>query len=134
MSTCKAYLQVSSDAVLGSVPEQDFDRTVIAMVYQYSALLNCVARSITLQTAFRPTEEASEPKIFKSSAANFQERTRRGCFWDKREQDIKLFRIGSAKDCQCGRMTKRVDSSRITCARQRAIPDRPRWIQGVNLR
>jgi len=47
MSTCEWHLAVRSDPVLGSVPEQDLNTIVIAMVYQYSALLNRVARSVT---------------------------------------------------------------------------------------
>jgi RNA polymerase sigma-70 factor (ECF subfamily) len=47
MSTCKGHLPSRPDAVLGSVPEQDLNTIVIAMVYQYSALLNRVARSVT---------------------------------------------------------------------------------------
>ena len=47
MSTSKGHLPSRSDAVLGSVPEQDLNTTVMAMVYQYSALLKRVARSVT---------------------------------------------------------------------------------------
>jgi RNA polymerase sigma-70 factor (ECF subfamily) len=47
MSTCKGHLPSRPDAVSGSVPEQDLNTIVIAMVYQYSALLNRVARSVT---------------------------------------------------------------------------------------
>jgi RNA polymerase sigma-70 factor, ECF subfamily len=47
MSTCKGHFPGRPDAVLGSSPEQDLKTTVIAMVYQYSALLNRVARSVT---------------------------------------------------------------------------------------
>ena len=47
MSTCTGHLPSRPDAVLGSVPEQDLNSIVIAMVYQYSALLNRVACSVT---------------------------------------------------------------------------------------
>ena len=47
MSTGEWHLPVRSDPVSGSVPEQDLNTIVIAMVYQYSALLNRVARSVT---------------------------------------------------------------------------------------
>jgi RNA polymerase sigma-70 factor, ECF subfamily len=49
MSTGKWHLPDRPDAVLvlGSIPEQDLNATFIAMVYQYSALLNRVARSVT---------------------------------------------------------------------------------------
>jgi hypothetical protein len=47
MSTGEWHLSDRPDAVLGSIPEQDFKATFIAMVYQYSALLNRVARSVT---------------------------------------------------------------------------------------
>jgi RNA polymerase sigma-70 factor, ECF subfamily len=47
MATCKMHLPGRPDAVLGSPPEQDLDKIIIAMFYQYSALLNRVARSIT---------------------------------------------------------------------------------------
>ena len=47
MSTCTGHLPSRTDAVLGSVPEQDLNSIVIAMVYQYSALLNRVACSVT---------------------------------------------------------------------------------------
>jgi RNA polymerase sigma-70 factor (ECF subfamily) len=47
MSTCGWHLPGRPEPVLGSVPEQDFDATFIAMVYQHSALLNRVARSVT---------------------------------------------------------------------------------------
>jgi RNA polymerase sigma-70 factor (ECF subfamily) len=43
----KWHLPDWPDAVLGSIPEQDLNATFIAMVYQYSALLNRVARSLT---------------------------------------------------------------------------------------
>jgi RNA polymerase sigma-70 factor, ECF subfamily len=47
MSTGEWHLPDRPDAVLGSIPEQDLNATFIAMVYQYSALLNRVARSVT---------------------------------------------------------------------------------------
>jgi RNA polymerase sigma-70 factor, ECF subfamily len=47
MSTGEWHLPVRSDPVLGSASEQDLNTIVIAMVYQYSALLNRVARSVT---------------------------------------------------------------------------------------
>ena len=47
MSTCGWHLPGRPEPVLGSVPEQDLNTIVIAMVYQYSALLNRVARSVT---------------------------------------------------------------------------------------
>jgi RNA polymerase sigma-70 factor, ECF subfamily len=47
MSTIEWHLPDRPDAVLGSIPEQDLNATFIAMVYQYSALLNRVARSVT---------------------------------------------------------------------------------------
>ena len=47
MSTGEWHLPVRSDPVSGSVPEQDLNTIVIAMVYQYSALLNRVACSVT---------------------------------------------------------------------------------------
>jgi RNA polymerase sigma-70 factor (ECF subfamily) len=47
MATCQMDVPGSPDAVLGSVPEQDLNKIIIAMFYQYSALLNRVARSIT---------------------------------------------------------------------------------------
>jgi RNA polymerase sigma-70 factor (ECF subfamily) len=43
MSTGEGYLMGRPDTVLGSVPEQDLS----AIFYQYSALLNRVARSVT---------------------------------------------------------------------------------------
>jgi DNA-directed RNA polymerase specialized sigma24 family protein len=46
MPTYKVHLPGRSDALLGSVPEQDLNKAVIAMVCQYFALLNHVARSI----------------------------------------------------------------------------------------
>jgi RNA polymerase sigma-70 factor (ECF subfamily) len=47
MSTGEWHLPDRPDAVLGSVPEQDLNATFIATVYQYSAVLNRVARSVT---------------------------------------------------------------------------------------
>jgi RNA polymerase sigma-70 factor (ECF subfamily) len=47
MSTGERHLPDRPDAVLGSIPEQDLNATFIAMVYQYSALLSRVARSVT---------------------------------------------------------------------------------------
>jgi hypothetical protein len=43
MPTGQGYLTGRPDIVVGSVPEQDLN----AIFYQYSALLNRVARSIT---------------------------------------------------------------------------------------
>src|ERR1700726_2832126 len=43
MSTGEGYLSGWPDIVLGSVPEQDLN----AIFYQYSAVLNRVARSVT---------------------------------------------------------------------------------------
>jgi RNA polymerase sigma-70 factor, ECF subfamily len=51
MATCQMDVPVSPDAVLGSVPEQDLNEIIIAMFYQYSGLLNRVARSITHDTS-----------------------------------------------------------------------------------
>jgi hypothetical protein len=50
MATYKMHLPGRPDAVLGSVPEQDLNKIIIAMFYLYSALLNRVARSITHNT------------------------------------------------------------------------------------
>jgi hypothetical protein len=47
MATYKMHLRGRPDAVLGSVPEQDLNKIIIAMFYQYSVLLNRVARPIT---------------------------------------------------------------------------------------
>jgi RNA polymerase sigma-70 factor, ECF subfamily len=47
MSTVEGYFWVRPDAVLGSVPQQDLDAILVAMVHQYSALLYRVARSVT---------------------------------------------------------------------------------------
>jgi RNA polymerase sigma-70 factor (ECF subfamily) len=47
MWTGEWHLPDRPDAVSGSIPEQDLNATFIAMVYQYSALLNRVARSVT---------------------------------------------------------------------------------------
>jgi DNA-directed RNA polymerase specialized sigma24 family protein len=47
MSTGEWHLPDRPDAILGSIPEQDLNVTFIAMVHQYSALLNRVARSVT---------------------------------------------------------------------------------------
>jgi RNA polymerase sigma-70 factor (ECF subfamily) len=47
MSTGEWHLPGRPNAELGLVPEQDLNATFIAMVYQYSALLNRVARSLT---------------------------------------------------------------------------------------
>jgi RNA polymerase sigma-70 factor (ECF subfamily) len=47
MSIGEWHLPDRPDAVLGSIPEQDLNATFIAMVYQYSALLNRLARSVT---------------------------------------------------------------------------------------
>jgi RNA polymerase sigma-70 factor, ECF subfamily len=47
MSTGEWHLPDRPDALLGSIPEQNLNATFIAMVYQYSALLNRVARSVT---------------------------------------------------------------------------------------
>lgn len=46
MSTGEGHLPDRPDAALGLVPEQDINATFIAMVYQYSALLNRVAQSV----------------------------------------------------------------------------------------
>jgi RNA polymerase sigma-70 factor (ECF subfamily) len=43
MSTVEGYFRVRHDAVLGSVPKQDLN----AILYEYFALLNRVARSVT---------------------------------------------------------------------------------------
>jgi RNA polymerase sigma-70 factor, ECF subfamily len=51
MATCQMDVPGSPDAVLGSVPEQDLNEIIIAMFYQYSGLLNRVARSITHDTS-----------------------------------------------------------------------------------
>jgi hypothetical protein len=40
MATYKMHLLGRPDAVLGSVPEQDLNKIIIAMFYLYSALLN----------------------------------------------------------------------------------------------
>jgi RNA polymerase sigma-70 factor, ECF subfamily len=50
MATYKMHLRGRPDAVLGSVPEQDLNKIIIAMFYQYSVLLNRVARPITHNT------------------------------------------------------------------------------------
>jgi RNA polymerase sigma-70 factor, ECF subfamily len=47
MSTAEWHLPDRPDAVLDSVSEQDRNRTFIATVYQYSAVLHRVARSVT---------------------------------------------------------------------------------------
>jgi RNA polymerase sigma-70 factor, ECF subfamily len=47
MSIGEWHLPDRPEAVLSSNPEQDLNATFIAMVYQYSALLSRVARSIT---------------------------------------------------------------------------------------
>jgi RNA polymerase sigma-70 factor, ECF subfamily len=47
MSTSEWHLPDRPGVVLGSIPEPDLNATFIAMVYEYSALLNRVARSVT---------------------------------------------------------------------------------------
>jgi hypothetical protein len=47
MSTAEWHLPDRPDGVLDSVSEQDRNRTFVATVYQYSALLHRVARSVT---------------------------------------------------------------------------------------
>jgi RNA polymerase sigma-70 factor, ECF subfamily len=47
MSTGEWHLRDHADAVLDSVADQDLNATFIAMIYQYSALLKRVARSVT---------------------------------------------------------------------------------------
>ena len=51
MATCQMHVPGSPDTVLSSVPEQDLNEIIIAMFYQYSGLLNRVARSITHDTS-----------------------------------------------------------------------------------
>jgi RNA polymerase sigma-70 factor (ECF subfamily) len=47
MSTSQWHLPDRPDALLDFAPEQDVNATFLAMVYQYSAMLNRVARSVT---------------------------------------------------------------------------------------
>jgi RNA polymerase sigma-70 factor (ECF subfamily) len=51
MSTGECHLPDRPNVVLASIPEQDLNATFIAMVYEYSALVNRVARSITRDTS-----------------------------------------------------------------------------------
>ena len=71
MSTAKWHVPDRPDDVLEPISEQDRSATFIATVYQYSAVLHRVARSVT-----RDVSEAGD--VVRSAAAWRRDRARCG--------------------------------------------------------